>query len=415
MNAWLKNPITYCVVGIAFASLFEFIRSGLPGLFVLGALIGLYAFLAKGERDDGRFRTGDNSYFIGFVYTLSIITLSLMLDADTLLGGAGDSVSSLLKTIGIALGTSVVGMLCRFLLTHDIRVAEDEFDRDVRAVAVAAYQMKGVVDVAAKSVGHLGGAVREAVEAATPLSEVANGLRQAVDDASQAVEAQVRATGTAVDEATNAHAKALQASLRRIASSLDSYTESVHASARRVGETLDESTRQAIGAVAKGVTEPLEGVVRDIAVAATSLKGVVDATAKSAGNLGDAACEAAEELQAPLRRIASSLDSYTESAHASARRVGETLDESTRQVVAKVNQTLASTVDDLASSTAVAVAQAGEVRSTLAAIDGAAFQRDLGGLTEEIVRLRETVTALNEQIPKLAGGFGKRSLWPWRR
>ena len=353
MNVWLRMPITYCVVGIALAFFFESVRADWAGLVVLGALVILYAFLAKGEKDDGRFRTGDNSYFIGFVYTLSIITLSLMLDADTLLDGAGDGVSPLLKTIGIALGTSVVGMLCRFLLTHDIRVAEDEFDREVRAAAAAAAQLKGTVDAAAKSAAHLGGAVREAAEASAPLSKVVNGLRQTVDVASRDMETLVRATRASVDEATktvralttrtaadnadavgylqkaaNAHAEALQASLRRIASSLDNYTESVHASARRFGETLDEATRQAIGTMAKGVTESLR----------------------------------------------------------------------------EVNQMLASAVDNLTRATAAAVAQAGEARSALTESGGATFGRDVESLAKTTVQLRETVAAFNSQLSRLAEG-----------
>ena len=213
MSALLKMPIIYCVVGIVACALFESVRAGWTGLGVLGALVSLYAWLAKGQRDEGRFRTGDNSYFIGFVYTLSVITLSLILDADTLLGGAGGGVSPLLKTIGIALGTSVVGMLWRFGLTHDIVVAEDAFDDAMRDAAVAAASLKGamreaadaadalkgVVSETAEATAPLRGAVREAADAAAPLTKVVNGVRQTIDDASIVMEAQVRANGAGLD------------------------------------------------------------------------------------------------------------------------------------------------------------------------------------------------------------------------
>ena len=405
MSGLLRMPFTYCVVGIACA-FFKSVRADWTGLVVLGALIALYAFLAKGDKDEGRFRTGDNSYFLGFVYTLSVITLSLILDADTLLGGAGQGVSPLLKTIGIALGTSVVGMLCRFLLTHDIVVAEDAFDVAVREAAVAAASLKGVVDAASKSAAPLGGAVREAAEAAAPLREVVGGLRQTIDDASQALEAQVRAnraglnglvgefrgaleeftneaaaslnamTKDGVDETrkavlalteksaaqyadtvrglgqgVNAHAETVQASLQRITSSLDGYTEAIRVSTQKFGETLDEATSQALGEVAEGVAESLR--TNTFADARRGLEGAVR--------------------------------TYQEG-------------------VAVVNQTLASAVDGLAAATKAAVAQAGEARAVLAEIDSATFRRDLEGLAEAMGRLRETVNALNDRLPQLAGG-----------
>lgn len=403
MSALLRMPFTYCVVGIACA-FFESVRADWTGLVVLGALIALYAFLAKGDKDEGRFRTGDNAYFLGFVYTLSVITLSLILDADTLLGGAGEGVSPLLKTIGIALGTSVIGMLCRFLLTHDIPVAEDVFDVAVREAAVAAASLKGVVDSATKSAAPLSDAVREAAEAAAPLGKVVSGLRQTVNDASRALEAQIRVNGTSLNglvgefrgavkefsteaaaslnamtkdatdetkravraeaeraaaqnadtvrglgQSVNAHAEAVRASLEGITSSLGGYTEAIHVSAHRFGETLDKATSQAVGQVAEGVVESLQ-----------------------------------------------------ENTFADARRGLEDAVRTYQEGVSAVNQTLASALDGLTGATKAAVVEAGEASSALAGIDSAAVRRDLEGLTEAIGRLRDTVNALNERLPQLA-------------
>ena len=399
-------PFAYCVAGIVCALLFESVRADWAGLFVLGALISLYAFLAKGEKDEGRFRTGDNSYFIGFVYTLSVITLSLILDADTLLGGTGDGVSPLLKTIGIALGTSVFGMLCRFLLTHDILVAEDAFDSAVRDAAVAAASLEGVVRGVAASAEPLGAAVRVAADAAAPLGDVVSSLRKTIDDASQAMEAQVRASNAGLIDLVGAFRERLEASSNEAAASLAAVT---HA-------TVDE-TAKALRTVAERAAAENADTVRDLQATVS---------------------DHAEAVQAALRRITSSLDDYAESVLVSARRIGETLDDATKQAVdgiaqgvteslqantfadarrglegavrtyqegvAGVNQTLASALDGLAGATASAVAQAGEARSALAEIDSAAYRRDLEGLAEAMVQLRETVTALTEQLPKLAGG-----------
>ena len=404
MNVLLRHPFAYCVAGIACA-FSEAIRADWAGLAVLCSLIAVYAFLARGDRDDGRFRTGDNSYFIGFVYTLSVITLSLILDADTLLDGAGHGVSPLLKTIGIALGTSVAGMLCRFLLTHDIPVAEDEFDAAVRNAAVAAASLEGAARKAAESAAPLAGAVREAAEAAMPLVRIVNEVRQTVDGASQALKAQVRANGSslsdfvqefrgrledlandaaasltamtkgAIDDTQeavrtlaertaaenadtmrdlrqnlNAHPEAVRASLDRIASSLDAYTEVVHASAQRFGQTLDKATRQALGEVAKGVAESLQ-----------------------ANTFADA-----------RRGLDGAVRTYEDG-------------------VAVVSRTLTSAVDGLGHAAKAAVTQAGEARAALIEIDSAAFRRDLEGLREAIGRLGETANTLNDRLPSLVG------------
>ena len=147
MSTLLKYPVFYCVAGIVLAGLFRPVRADWWGLLILSALISIYGFLAKGERDTGRHETGDNCYFIGFVYTLAVIAWSLFLDTDQLFGD-GKSVGdlrSLIKTVGIALGTSVAGMLWRFGLTHGIKIPEDEFDRAVSRAAVAAAKLETAV------------------------------------------------------------------------------------------------------------------------------------------------------------------------------------------------------------------------------------------------------------------------------
>jgi len=150
----LQHPVLYCVLGGVLAASFHGVRAEWTGLVVLSALIFLYGFLSKELSREGAGKAkltpheiGDNCYFIGFVYTLLVITLALIFDAQEIVSGADskEALHPLLKTVGIALGTSVAGMLGRFILTHGKEVPENEFDRITNNIAVAANKLSGTV------------------------------------------------------------------------------------------------------------------------------------------------------------------------------------------------------------------------------------------------------------------------------
>ena len=149
----LQHPVLYCGVGVV-AALFHEVRSEWTGLVVLVTLICLYGYLSKesSKENTGKWKLtpheiGDNCYFIGFVYTLLVITLALIFDAQGIVGGAAskEDLHPLLKTIGIALGTSVAGMVWRFGLTHGVETPENEFDRITNNIAIAANKLSGTV------------------------------------------------------------------------------------------------------------------------------------------------------------------------------------------------------------------------------------------------------------------------------
>lgn len=149
----LQHPVLYCGLGVI-AAFFHEVRAEWTGLLVLIALICLYGFLSKdlNTEDKGRAKLtpheiGDNCYFIGFVYTLLVITFALIFDAQAIVSGADskEALHPLLKTIGIALGTSVAGMVWRFGLTHGVEIPENEFDRITNNIAVAANKLSGTV------------------------------------------------------------------------------------------------------------------------------------------------------------------------------------------------------------------------------------------------------------------------------
>ena len=262
----LKYPLSYCVAGIAVA-LLRPVRAEWWGLFVLGVLISVYAYLTKDEPEvASRHEVGDNCYFIGFVYTLAVITLSLILDADALLSsGADGGLRQLLTTVGIALGTSMIGMLWRFGLTHGVKPPEDEFDRAVNSAAVAARRLEGAV-------------------------ARANGCFIVVEESlSQAADAMKTYSGRTEEEAqkigqsmSSVAEKLLEDFGKRIADSLqkthfDGVREALHAAVEehrgavsRVNEALSQSLAE-LNQAAKVTVANVDGVKR----ALSSLEGAV--------------------------------------------------------------------------------------------------------------------------------------------
>ena len=375
MNGLLRYPLAYCVVGIVLAATFEDVRAEWLGLAVLGALISLYGFLGKGTKDECRFEIGDNCYFIGFVYTLSIITASLVFDAEDLLSGARDSLHPLLKTVGIALGTSVVGMLWRFGLTHDIRVGEDAFHEAVREASVAAAALKGVVGE----------------------------LRQAVATAASTIDAQASASSAKLDQVVRTALARIEDAAADTAGALQTLGEHTGASLRGQATsiaTLAEGTTGALEDLRRAARASTETVAQSLADASAALSdyaGTVEAAARRAGDaLGDGAREALADVS---KGVADALQANT---FADARRAMEAAVRTHRQAVVEVQRTLGESVRGLNEATALATTRAEEARQALAGAERLPERAGLDAATASVAALREEVTTLNEQLPPLA-------------
>lgn len=149
----LFYPLTYSAGGVILAGLFPVVRSDWRGLLILGGLLCLYAFMASKDTHVDKQVKGDNCYIISFIYTLGVITMTLALDTELLLAAPAETVAGsaergpavLLETIGVALGTSVIGMMLRTYFNYSVSSSDDEFHDHVRATAIAASLMAGEV------------------------------------------------------------------------------------------------------------------------------------------------------------------------------------------------------------------------------------------------------------------------------
>ena len=395
MDNMLRWPVAYCIVGIALAFGFESVRASWWGLAILSGLIALYAFLSKGDRDEGRFQTGDNCYFIGFVYTLSIITASLILDAESLLQGADQQ--SLLTTIGIALGTSVVGMVARFWLAHDIRVSQDALDEAVRKAALGAVALEGAVKELRVAVARAAEAIDEqsrtgttnlvslfetvhnrldfaARQASKELQTVAS---RAIDQIGQQASMLSESTTDVARElrlGTEAHVETLRDSLSALASILSTYGELVEASAKRASETL-EKTADALQTIGR---EAVERFGQQTSSLSTSTMSALKELQQGA----DAHVRVTRES---LDQLSSSLASYAQTLDASVKDVGETLDQGARQAVTRIGD---------------GVAQA--FRANHAALVEVAQRDDVDAIGRTFAKLSQEAAKLNDRVSKLA-------------
>ncbi len=313
MRSLLTAPAAYCAFGTLLA-VYQPIRADWWGLLVLGFLICLYAFLAKGERTAERHAVGDNCYIVGFVYTLSIITLSLIFDAESMLGTDGEpsELHPLLRTIGIALGTSVVGMFCRFALIQGVEIGEDAFDRAVGRTAIAAAKLDGVVkrldstaslldESLSKTVVAINAYTRdvenESKRTGESLSTAATSLLERYQDHVTTTLRDLSASTTEFSRRMNEDwqgaVEPVRHALEAASTSINDYAARMDAETKSVGETLNLSVADVANDLGRKVSEVLQANrfddVRDALAATVDLhrKGVEATQTMLTDALGD--------------------------------------------------------------------------------------------------------------------------------
>lgn len=398
MRKLLETPVAYCVIGVLL-SVFPPIRADWWGLLVLGFLIGLYAFLAKGEKTAKRFTVGDNSYIIGFVYTLSIITLSLIFDAESLLGSGGrpGDLHPLLRTIGIALGTSVIGMICRFLLTHGIEVAEDAFDRAVGRTAVAAAKLEGAVtrlepstESIARAMGRTASAIsayaeRVDAEAATAGESLALAAERMLERTERRVAASLDELSLATKSLSGRMAADLQGAvepfrqaLLEASRAIEEYASTIQSQTHSAGEALNRSVAAVIEDLGDKVAHTLdENVFDQFRAAVTEL--VAEQAAAVRQNAGV---------------LATALDDLNKQMHAGVLAHG--------RAVADTGASLTGAVDDLKRQIDASVETAEEIRSLAASWRGMVDSHAWSVVDKAMQRFTANVEALHLNVEAIA-------------
>lgn len=165
----LRYPPSYCAIGLI-ACLHPDIRYEFwTGFIVLSVLISVYAWMSHGPKNKNRYAVADNCYFIGFIYTLALIAVSIGLDHDDFFGSGG--ATKLLQAVAIALGTSVVGMLWRLGLTHGLEIPREELDKLIDGARHSASRFQSSVDLANDAVHKMSEGVSKMGESASQMNE----------------------------------------------------------------------------------------------------------------------------------------------------------------------------------------------------------------------------------------------------
>lgn len=119
--------VTFTVAGCAFivaAKLVELsalVVTGVPILLMLGYAVMAYVARGLRLRDD---QIGDNLYYVGFIFTLTSLAVSLVQFA------AGAGVEQIIRNFGIAVGSTITGVVLRIIFNQ---MRRDPVDVEVEA------------------------------------------------------------------------------------------------------------------------------------------------------------------------------------------------------------------------------------------------------------------------------------------
>lgn len=133
----VAHPLLYVGAGVLLCFLFESLRTSLLGLLVLCLLMLVYACLAPKSDAANPAEIGDNCYFIGFIFTLVVISVTIfsLVAPDGIPEVGQDPVDSLLRAVAVALGTSVWGMLLRFWFAHQHKDPDQLLEQRMRRIS----------------------------------------------------------------------------------------------------------------------------------------------------------------------------------------------------------------------------------------------------------------------------------------
>ena len=332
--ALLCHPAAYCVAGGALAFLPGF-SSSWPGAVILSGLICVYGFYtyvkARREKDVVAQReAGDNCYLIGFVYTLAVITATIaglaVAEGSTQAGvdaaqteteAAQIRVQSLLWTVGIALTTSAVGMIWRFILLQGTRPPDDELEKHISKVAQSSHQLSDAVREISGAAAEFKG---EADSVSKAMADYAAKIRGHADNITQEVSnpflTLLDNLSGRIDDVFHKHL------FTDIKGQLDSIIGSQETMLAALEKRLGESTA-ALKNSADAATKIAEEIERQLgAVVAAQEKALaliqqrLDKSARALESGAEAASESGEEIRKSLAEL-DDLRSKLESAVAS--------------------------------------------------------------------------------------------------
>jgi hypothetical protein len=239
-------------------------RFDLPLVSVLGSIGAVLAFACCAPFVErwrvSREQFGDAAYFLGFLFTLLALGVTLW-SIRGAVGGAPIDAQTVVPQFALALGTTVAGLVARMLISGFTPNQEQAVDHAEKALAEASFQLARQMDVLAD---------RMATHVTT------------TDDVIRTIQA--RAT-----EALDAHVQALQPIPARV-------------------EAAMEQAVQAATAAVERALRPLEASgARSAAALQASIEEVAEASASVMSAAAEPIARAAEDVAVQVRRVVATL------------------------------------------------------------------------------------------------------------
>ena len=273
------------------------------------------AYSLSYQNNVGRDQIADNTYFLGFILTLTAMTLGLI-QYDPSNSGSDSGRGNLdviIQNFGIALTTTIVGMMIRSVLLQGFRDGE-EIQRS--AALDAAEQLKDATDAAIKNIYAVSrrvGRVNRAMARGVPLSLLR--MRR------------VRSSLKELSSSSDRAAERIEVSSKRIADVLEREIAGRAAKAlliiREELEKLEIAAKRTSGALAQQTSTTVA-----LGKASKVTRAELNKLADTLGRVTGAVIALAEALEA----LASALDAIDEEKIELLRRVLEILDSLMRQL-----------------------------------------------------------------------------------
>lgn len=347
-------------------------------LSLLIVAYGLAAALFDGNRYAKRWdKLGDNCYYLGFLFTLGTLALALYR-----FSGQAGVIEELVRDFGIALWTTIVGMLLRIIIYQLESSPEMEPAEALRVLGNQALEVSDKLRLAGPALDNSNqeiiGAVRRAADGSVQtLKESADRIRQAGEDTSAALQQKLAGMESLNERVNNA------------ASSL---SDSIGEMGRRIAgiqvppDLLAEKLAPMIRTIASGLTQVNNGTKRanDANERLVAVLASLDQTARGTSDAVQHLLDVGKELEpfvALVRRICDEMDQ-------AATRLAKS-----SETIVSIAGRAGDTVNQLA---------------TRAAGDAEIVSRHRQALEGEMERMRAAITSAEEPFRTLAAMLRER-------
>lgn len=348
-------------------------------LMVMYMAAGLSSGTFRGREEE----LGDNLYYLGFLFTL--VSLAVALYTLNVLDQGTSIAAALLRNFGIALVTTIAGMVLRLLMyqLHRPHSEEDSLVRLAKAADTAAMELNRSAEDIKLSHGRI------------------------IDSLDDTLKRSAGGAADAVEEAGRRMQQASQASVAGMQQSLDGFRgriDGIGTAAGEVAKTLDD-----LGARVSKVDIPTDLITKKIAPLADGIGAhlsTVAATAKAAADANNHLSGVLGQLEIGASRTTAAMDGLA--------RVGERFG-AISPILEQICKQLDAIADKLKNASERIVVGASASADTLtdlakrASADTEIAARHRNELDSELRRARTTVGDLSEALRPMTAALRDRA------